>query len=216
MTNFIPIFPLELVVYPGEKVNLHVFENRYKQLISECFKEKKPFGIPPVLNNKISETGTLMQITEIAKQYDDGKMDITSQGVSVYRVLEVIESIPAKLYSGAIVKHLSNDENSVNKHIQKIIDGIRELHKLLHVNKNFTKPDEQLNSYDVAHHAGMSLQEEYELLCLLQEDQRVEYLRRHLQKIIPMAAGIENLKKKIQMNGHFKELKGFDFSSGKV
>jgi hypothetical protein len=54
------------------------------------------------------------------------------------------------------------------------------------------------------------------LLCLLQEDQRVEYLRRHLKKIIPMAAGIENLKKKIQLNGHFKELKGFDFNAGKI
>ena len=55
MTNFIPIFPLELVVYPGEKLNLHIFEDRYKQLISECYKERKPFGIPPVIKNKIAE-----------------------------------------------------------------------------------------------------------------------------------------------------------------
>src|ERR1700759_234565 len=111
MTNFIPIFPLEIVVYPGEKLNLHIFEERYKQLISECFKEKKPFGIPPVLKNKISETGTLVQVKEIVKQYEDGRMDITTEGKSLYRVLEIIDSIPAKLYSGAIVKHLSNDES---------------------------------------------------------------------------------------------------------
>ena len=215
MTNFIPIFPLEIVVYPGEQVNLHIFEDRYKQMISECHKEKKPFGIPPVLNNRISETGTLMQIKKIVKQYEDGRMDITTEGVSVYRILEVIDTIPAKLYSGAIVKHLLNDENGVSNHVQKIIDGIRELHRLLHVSKDFTKPDAELKSYDIAHHAGLSLKEEYELLCLLREDQRIEYLRRHLKKIIPLAAGIENLKKKIQLNGHFKELKGFDFNSGK-
>jgi Lon protease-like protein len=216
MTNFIPIFPLEIVVYPGEKLNLHVFEDRYKQLISECYKDKKPFGIPSVLKNQISETGTLVEITSIVKQYDDGRMDITTQGIGIYKVLEIIDSIPAKLYSGAIVKHLANDESSVSKHIQKIVDGIRELHHLLHVNKEFVKSDAELKSYDVAHHAGLSMQEEYELLCLLREDQRVEYLRRHLKKIIPMAAGIESLKKKIQLNGHFKELKGFDFNPGKI
>ncbi|HEY1871772.1 MAG TPA: LON peptidase substrate-binding domain-containing protein [Chitinophagaceae bacterium] len=215
MTNFIPIFPLEIVVYPGENLNLHIFEERYKQLISECFKEKKSFGIPPVLKNKISETGTLVKVTEIVKQYDDGRMDITAKGVSLYRVLEVIDSIPAKLYSGAIVKHLTNDD-SISKHMQKIVDGARELYRLLHVNKAFDKPDNELNSYDIAHHAGLSLQEEYELLCLLREDQRIEYLRRHLKRIIPMAAGIESLKKKIQLNGHFKELKGFDFDLGKI
>jgi hypothetical protein len=87
---------------------------------------------------------------------------------------------------------------------------------MLKVNKIFGKPDAVLKSYDIAHHAGLSLQEEYELLCLLREDQRIEYLRRHLKKMIPVAAGLENLKKKIQLNGHFKELKGFDFNPGKI
>jgi Lon protease-like protein len=215
MTNFIPIFPLEIVVYPGEQLNLHIFEDRYKQLISECYKEKKMFGIPSVLKNKISETGTLVQVKEIVKQYDDGKMDIKTEGVSIFRILEVIDSIPAKLYSGAIVKHLPNDENGISRQVKKIIDGVRELHRLLHVKKEFSKPDTELKSYDIAHHAALSLEEEYELLCLLREDQRIEYLRRHLKKIIPVVAGIENLKKKIQLNGHFKELKGFDFDFGK-
>jgi Lon protease-like protein len=215
MTNFIPIFPLELVVYPGEKVNLHIFEEKYKQLISECFKEKKPFGMPPILNNRIAENGTLVRIEKIVRKYDDGKMDISIEGVSVFKVLEVIDSIPAKIYSGAIVKHLVNDDTGIAKNTQKIVAHIRELHKLLHVDKDFKKPDAELRSYDIAHHAGLSLQEEYELLCLLREDQRIEYLRRHLKKIIPLAAGIEALKKKIQMNGHFKELKGFDFGTGK-
>src|SRR6478752_6170341 len=88
MTNFIPIFPLEIVVYPGEKLNLHIFEEKYKQLIRECYNEKKLFGIPAVLKNKIVETGTLLEITEIVKKYADGRMDITVKGKSVYRILE--------------------------------------------------------------------------------------------------------------------------------
>ena len=94
--------------------------------------------------------------------------------------------------------------------MNNILSNIRELHRLLKVTKDLKKPDEQLLSYDVAHHAGLNLEEEYELLGLLREDQRLEYLKRHLKKLLPLAGGIESLKERIQMNGHFKELKGFN------
>jgi Lon protease-like protein len=67
MTNFVPIFPLAMVVYPGEKLNLHIFEPRYRQLVSECYTESKPFGIPTVLSSGVAEMGTLVQIKEIAE-----------------------------------------------------------------------------------------------------------------------------------------------------
>lgn len=211
MINFIPIFPLNIVVYPGEQLNLHIFEERYKQLINESFKTQKPFGIPSVLNNTVSEIGTLVKVTEIVQVYDDGKMDIRTEGISVFRVLEVIKKVPDKLYSGAIVDYPANETQLKVAMMQQVISGIRELHRLLNISKELKKPDEQLSSYDIAHHAGLTLEEEYELLGLFREDQRLEYLKRHLAKVIPMINGIENLKEKIQMNGHFRELKGFNF-----
>ena len=72
------------------------------------------------------------------------------------------------------------------------------------------KETEQLNTYDVAHHIGLSLQEEYDLLNLFDERQRQEYLKRHLAKVIPMVAEMEQLKVKIKLNGHFKNLSGFN------
>jgi Lon protease-like protein len=211
MINFIPIFPLGIVIYPGESLNLHVFEERYKQLINESFKEKKSFGIPSVLNNNVTEMGTLVKVTEIVEVYEDGKMDIRTEGISVFRVLEVIKKVPDKLYSGAIVDYPPNETQLKAAMMQQVISSIRELHRLLKVSKEIKKPDEQLSSYDIAHHAGLTLEEEYELLGLLREDQRLEYLKRHLNKILPMINGIENLKEKIQLNGHFRELKGFNF-----
>ncbi len=211
MTNFVPIFPLGIVVYPGEVLNLHIFEPRYKQLITECHAEGKPFGIPTVLSNDISEMGTLVEISEIARIYPDGKMDIRTKGLKVFRILEVITSIPEKLYSGAIVNYPVNREDGYAPLRKKVLASIRTLHSLLKVSKNFTQPDEQLRSYDLAHHAGLSLDEEYELLGLLQELQRLEYLKRHLEKVILVMTGMENLKEKIQRNGHFRELKGFNF-----
>jgi Lon protease-like protein len=212
MINFIPIFPLGIVVYPGEQLNLHIFEERYKQLIKECFASSKPFGIPTVLNDKMAEIGTLVQITEIVEVYEDGRMDIRTKGVSVFKVLEVIKEVPDKLYSGAIVNYPDNIDRKNVRMMQRIVAAIRELHKLLKVQKDFKKNDEELLSYDIAHHAGLSLQEEYELLGLLQEDQRLEYLKRHLNKVIPVVAGTESLKEKIKLNGHFKELKGFNLN----
>ncbi len=85
MTNFIPIFPLGIVVFPGEALNLHIFEPRYKEMVTDCFAEVKPFGIPTVLENGVNELGTLLEITEIVEIHADGKMDIRTKG---YRFLK--------------------------------------------------------------------------------------------------------------------------------
>ena len=211
MTNFIPIFPLGIVVYPGEKVHLHVFEPRYKQLINECRDNKKPFGIPSVVNNRLQEMGTLVEITDIVQVYENGELDIKTQGLRVFRVLEVIKSVPDKLYSGAIVNYPENDDFGNRELMQKVVNGVKQLHQLLNISKDFKKPDEQLQSYDVAHHAGLSLEEEYEVLGLMKELQRQEYIRRHLQKVLPMLMEMEQLKEKVKLNGHFRNLSAFDF-----
>lgn len=211
MTNFIPIFPLGIVVFPGEKLNLHIFEPRYKQLVTDCFAEAKPFGIPTVLDNAMNELGTLLEITEIVAIHADGKMDIRTNGLQIFKMLETVKALPDKLYSGAIVTYPVNDERLKNTLMVKVLEGIRELHKLLNVTKDFKKEDEFLTSYDVAHHVGLTIEQEYELLGLLREDHRLQYLKRQLNKVIPVVTGIENLKEKIQLNGHFRELKGFNF-----
>lgn len=210
MTNFIPIFPLTIVVYPGEELNLHIFEPRYKQLITETKENKKPFGIPAVIDNKISEMGTLMELVEITQVYENGEMDIKTRGIKIFRMLEMVKTIPDKLYSGAIVNYPENRDNGNRLLMQKVIAAIRQLHTILKVNKDFKKPDEDLWSYEVAHHAGLSINEAYEFLQLMNELQREEYLRQHLLKVLPVVTEMETLKERIQLNGHFKNLSGFE------
>lgn len=211
MTNFIPIFPLEIVVYPGENLNLHVFEPRYIQLIKECHEEKKPFGIPAVIDKKLQENGTLMTISEMSKVFDNGEMDIKTKGEKVFRILEVLKEVPDKLYSGAIVNYPDNNDQGNIELIRKIMIGIKELHKLLNVSKDFKKSEDEIKVYELAHHIGLTLAEEYELLGLMNELQRQEYLKRHLTKVLPMVAEMEGLKEKIKQNGHFKNISGFQF-----
>ena len=212
MTNFVPIFPLGIVVYPGEQLNLHIFEPRYKQLINECFQEQKLFGIPSVIDNRLRDFGTLVRITEISHVDEKGEMDIKTEGDKVFRILEVIKEIPEKLYSGAIVNYPPNHEQGSDEVMRRVVNSIHELYKLLKVKKEFNKRDEELKSYDVAHHIGLSIHEEYELLGLMYERQRQEYIKRHLTKVIPMVAEMEHLKKKVKLNGHFKNLSSFNFN----
>lgn len=211
MTNFIPLFPLELVPFPGEKLNLHIFEPRYKQLIGDCVAQGKPFGIIAVINNKLMEYGTLMQVAEVKKLYDDGRMDISTRATEVFRVLELVKELPDKLYSGAIVTYPQNQIVVNLSALQPVLQHIQHLLMLLESPKAFPKPNNELCSYDVASMTGLSIEEAYELLQLLREDQRVEYLRRHLQKVLPVVKEMELLKSKIKLNGHFRELKSLGF-----
>lgn len=210
MTNFIPIFPLGIVVYPGEQVNLHIFEPKYKQLIKDCHEAGKPYGIPTVINSQVKEMGTTVKITEITKEYDDGNMDIKTIGGEVFKILELIHSLPDKLYTGAIVTYPTISMRGSDPLMRKVIAGIKEMHKALNISRDFVKPENELSSYDVAHLAGMPIEDEYILLELEQELHREEFIKRYLEKTLPTLQNIQGMMEKIQMNGHFRNLKGFD------
>ena len=132
MTNFIPIFPLEMVVYPGEQVHLHIFEPRYKELIGECVQNGRLFGIPTVIQQKMKDMGTLMEVKEVVQTYENGEMDIRTQGLRIFRILEVIKEVPEKMYSGAIVTYPDNQDDEGNRELmQWVVKGVQELHRML-------------------------------------------------------------------------------------
>ncbi len=206
MTNFIPLFPLNIVVYPGEQLNLHIFEPRYKQLINECFEEKKEFGIATAFKESISEIGTTVHVLSIEKIHENGEMDIRTIGNNIFKILESIHEIPGKLYGGAIVTYPENIDDGIQSKMKLLLEELRYFHSMLDVKKEYKKEDAVLTSYDLAHHAGLTLEQEYELLALLREAQRQEFLQRHLTKTIPTIMELQNLKKRIEMNGHFRKL----------
>ncbi|MFN4249093.1 MAG: LON peptidase substrate-binding domain-containing protein [Flavipsychrobacter sp.] len=207
MTNFIPVFPLEIVVFPEEKLNLHIFEPRYKQMIQECVVNKKPFGLPPVFNKRPAEYGTLMEITEVVKVYDNGEMDIRTRGVSVFKTLEFMKEIPEKLFSGAIVTYPDNVMEKGDTQISTLIlNEVKRLYALLNLESKFPAEKTSMISYEIGHLVGFSKEQEYEMLQLFTEVQRLEYIRRHLKDIIPTIQELEAMKARIQRNGHFRDL----------
>jgi len=212
MTNFIPVFPLNIVVYPGEKLNLHIFEPRYKELIIERLQDKKPFGIPSIVGEGHTEYGTLMEILSLEKTYDNGEMDIKTRGTDIFRILEVINEVPDKLYSGAIVTYPENRTvRDDSKIAALILDEVKRLYALLDLEDKFRLLQQEPLSYGIAHYVGFSLQQEYELLSIFTETQRLEYIRRHLNSVIPVVKELEKVKQRVQMNGHFRNMKLDEF-----
>lgn len=204
MSAFTPLFPLGIVVYPGEELRLHIFEPRYRQLVHDASIAGLVFGIPTVLDNKIAGMGTLVRLRQIVTVEDNGEMDIVAGGTEVFRITGPVELTPEKLYSGAFVKLPANDPDGDPVLMREIIDTIRQLHAILEVRKDFRKAEADLWSYDVAHHAGLSLREEYQLLELLSEREREEFLIRHLAKVLPVAREMGALRERVKLNGHFK------------
>ncbi|MFX6949805.1 hypothetical protein ABTH81_22265, partial [Acinetobacter baumannii] len=78
-------------------------------------------------------------------------MDIRTRGLKIFSILELIRSIPDKLYSGAIVNYPDNNMKHDLAFIRKVVASIRELHKFLNISKDFKKKEEELFSYDIAH-----------------------------------------------------------------
>jgi len=210
MEQLIPIFPLEVVVYPGDELNLHIFEPRYQQLINDTVKTKKPFGIPAVVNRKLGGLGTTVALNNVANVQADGQMDIKTQGQRIFQVVRWVKLFPGKRYSAAVVEYPEIDEGGDAALMREIVAGMKKLHGLLNVKKKLSKTAAKLTSYDVAHHVGLNLEQEYALLGLFSEIERQNYLQQHLEYVLPVMASMETLKEKIQLNGHFKNLPGFE------
>jgi Lon protease-like protein len=211
MTRTLPIFPLRVVVFPGEKINLHIFEERYRQLIHECKESGKTFGIPAFINNNIREIGTEMYLRKIERVYDDGKLDIKISAAGLFRIVRIEGELEDKLYTSAIVKDYDNQDDGDIFNLIKIHHLVKKLYDSLKIKRPIPESNESKFIYKIAHHIGLNIEKEYELLKLQSENQRQKYIIKHLKNLIPIVGDMEELRKKIKQNGHFKNYSPLDF-----
>lgn len=202
--SYLPLFPLNLVAFPGEKLNLHIFEPRYRQLISECLVNKTTFGIPAYLNNSLPGYGTEMQVTELVTRYEDGRMDIRTKGIRVFRLLDFENPAPGKLYAHGKVYFYPKPESDTSVSPQ-LTDLVGKLYRLLKTEPPFNPASSQPYSYQIGHGVGLSLESEYELLTLESESERQDFLIEHLEAVLPVVENMERTKERIRMNGSFRE-----------
>src|ERR1700752_5278105 len=114
----IPMFPLNMVVLPGESVKLHIYEERYKQLINDCLDNEAHFGIPFSINGKVKTFGVEVSIKKVIKIFDNGEMDIMVQGERVFTILDYSSTLKPKLYGAAIIQYEEEDMPNATRHLQ--------------------------------------------------------------------------------------------------
>lgn len=209
MEKTLPLFPLNLIVYPGEDLNLHIFEPRYRQLVNECLDEEKTFGIPVFINNKLPGHGTEVHITTLHKRYDDGRMDIKSKGLGVFRLINFENPVAGKLYAGGEVE-LIEPGDGFSAHADALAQRLERLYDLLQIEADYDSSTANF-SYRIAHKVGLSVEQEYELLTLEAEAERQLFLIQHLNNVLPVVADLERTKQRIRMNGHFRNLDPLNF-----
>jgi Lon protease-like protein len=211
MSNLLPIFPLQLVLFPGEVLHLHIFEPRYRQLIQECDEGSIQFGIPTVLNGQLASVGTTAKLKDIIQKYPDGRMDIAVVGDQKFEIKSLLRPMEGKLYDGAMVHWLGDDTVGEKAKQFKMHRLIKEIYRALQLTKPGLTDNSLLNTYEVAHFIGLSIQQEYELLALPSETARQDFIIQFLEKVMPTMESLDRLKERVAMNGHFKEFRSPDY-----
>ncbi|MAU72173.1 MAG: ATP-dependent protease [Pseudozobellia sp.] len=205
----LPFFPLQSIFFPGETVPLHIFEDRYKQLIKDCRDEAVTFGIPVFINNKMV-FGTEVQLVEIVNTYEGGEMDVTCVARQIFRIVSFDNKMNNKLYAGGEVDFLDNLNDAKIGLKREVLEKIHELYELMEV--PFTPLTvNKFNSYVLAHKMGLSFEQEYELLQMAKESERLNYLKQHLLTTIAVLTEVDRTKKTIKMNGDFRNFDPLDF-----
>lgn len=206
-THFIPLFPLKIVVFPGERLNLHIFEPRYKQLVLDCEKQNIPFGITAFIENKLMEIGTEMHLVKIEKRYDNGEMDIMTEGIGLFKIVDFYTQAIGKMYGAADVLNIKikKTESDFLKN-EKLLVLTTELFQLLNIHKQLPTDADSFTTYSIAHYVGFAIEQEYEFLCIETEEKRQNYMIEHLERILPVVREMELLRQRALLNGHFKNI----------
>ncbi|MDT3697011.1 MAG: LON peptidase substrate-binding domain-containing protein [Ignavibacterium sp.] len=201
----IPIFPLNLVVFPGSKYPLHIFEERYKILIQKCLREKSGFGIVSSFDNKISDVGVYVLIDSVLKYYDNGESDIVVTGIERFLIANIYTHPDG--YSIAEVEKYTdasfNIDDSLISYLKSKFEEIVELanYKLEESFWNNFK-NAELKSYKIAEKSGLSYEQQQEFLILKNENDRLTYLINYFLSIKEKVSAAENLKRIIMNNGY--------------
>jgi ATP-dependent Lon protease len=203
--NYLPLFPLELVVFEGEKVRLHIFEPRYRQLIHECMEENTTFGMPIVFNGKLEGTGTELGHVRLVNTWPGGEMDIECDAISRFELLDFHPVAHGKLYGGGFVRDISFTDNEDKELKLRIGDLLKELYSHTQFDGGHF-PDPGADFAVWVHKCGLLPEQEIELAALTGMSDRQLYIIHHLKNLLSSLSALSQMKEKIQLNGHFKKM----------
>ena len=199
-----PLFPLGVVFFPEEKLPLHIFEPRYKEMINFCLENERTFGIVLFREGEMAEVGCEARIRRVLKRYEDGRLDVEVEGMRRFRIAEIHRD---RAYLTAAVETFDEPDVQVAKNLRERL--ITQHIKLLELAGRVVRPTQYQSvrrvSFLIAHNAGLTLDQKLEVLKLDTENERIAFLVRHLSAFLPRVEKVESFRRKVRSNGHIRD-----------
>ena len=200
VTSLLPLFPLDLVLLPGCPLPLHIFEPRYKEMIAECRAQDSSFGIVRVLEKSFADVGCIAEIVSVVKEYDDGRLDIVTEGRKRFEVLRVnqdrsflrAETILIEDEAGAPAADESARAVQLHAEILELAGAVQDL----------SATDQATISFYLAGSLPLDLDFKQKLLELRSESQRIAVLTNYLETVLPNVRSAARARQKAGGNGH--------------
>lgn len=198
----IPLFPLNVVLFPGEPLPLHIFEPRYRRMVRDCLDSKGPFGMLLALSDGIVRVGCSAEILEVTKRYDDGRMDILTVGRQRFRIVDLFTENP--LLEGNVDYMMDEDSPIDPKRRKELIELYEVCYTLLFsgMPRNLEESSSELISFAISGVLPMDLLWKQQILELHSEAERQERLLGYLREWAPHLQKVETLRHQTAGNGH--------------
>jgi len=196
------LFPLGIVLLPGEVVPLHIFEERYKRLIGERLEEGE-FGVVLAEEDTVRECGTAARITQLIEEMDDGRMNVLVEGGRRFRIIEVREPEDAETdYLRAEVEFYRDSEPESSPAVR---EAVLEVYARMLVLMDVEDPEEPAGagplSFRIASSVDFGAPLKQELLESLSEEQRLETLLTVITSLLPRLELRKEREEAIRGNG---------------
>jgi Lon protease-like protein len=198
--RLLPLFPLQVVVFPRTHMPLHIFEERYKQMVGNAIRDKSEFGIVLAKEDGIVNAGCTVVVEKVMKQYDDGRMDIMTRGQRRFEIMVLNEE---KDYLQGEVEFFDDDEpGPASPEVQhKALDQFKNLLEIGEVHP-YSLPN--LKDPQLSFQLAQTIQDLDFLNLLLRnrsEADRLKELNEFLSHYIPKQRQITRMKELAPRNG---------------
>jgi Lon protease-like protein len=196
------LFPLDLVLFPGTPLPLHIFEPRYKEMIGECLTNRAPFGVVRALDQGMVEIGCTAEIVAVTKKYPDGRLDVVAEGRERFEVLELNQE---RSFLRAEIMPIPDEPGApVQEDKARAITLYREILSLAGAAQDLADVNQELLSFYLAGSLPLDLDFKQKLLATRSEGERMQALAAHLDSILPALRRAARAREKAGGNGHVR------------
>jgi len=179
----LPLFPLDVVLFPNLALPLHIFEPRYREMIGEVLETKERFGVVRATEQGVASVGCTAEIVAVTKQYDDGRMDIVTEGRERFEVMDI--NTERTFYRAEVLYFVDEPEPIAKEKNARLIEIHAEALTLMGAAADTPPVDEKELSFVIAGAMPFDLDFKQKLLAIRSEPRRIEAVLEYYEALLP-------------------------------